>query len=139
MELAPGLVVPNPEQTARRRLRSLPRSSPDGSALPSRKRGDDLPRARALVSAGLARGRRLPSWPGIQVVLRNASGKWVDEPVVHDDNLVASRVPHDLRRLTGRSSRIARGGRTGRPGRPEDAGWWRLLIVTAVLAAAASA
>jgi protease I len=49
-----------------------------------------------LVSAGLVRGRRLASWPGIQDDIRNAGGTWVDEPLVRDGNWVSSRSPLDL-------------------------------------------
>ncbi len=49
-----------------------------------------------LISAGLARGRRLTSWPGIADDLRNAGAAWQDERVVRDGVLVSSRGPHDL-------------------------------------------
>lgn len=50
-----------------------------------------------LISAGLARGRHMTSWPNIKEDLRNAGVKWSDEPVVRDRNLLTSRGPHDLR------------------------------------------
>lgn len=49
-----------------------------------------------LVSAGLVRGRRLASWPGIKDDIENAGGTWVDEPLVQDGNWVSSRSPLDL-------------------------------------------
>jgi protease I len=49
-----------------------------------------------LVSAGLARGRRLTSYHTIQDDLRNAGANWVDEEVVVDGNLITSRGPDDL-------------------------------------------
>jgi protease I len=49
-----------------------------------------------LVSAGLARGRKLTSWPTIADDLRNAGAPWVDREVVVDDNLVTSRGPKDI-------------------------------------------
>ena len=49
-----------------------------------------------LVSAGLVRGRRLTSYPSLQVDLHNAGGDWVDEEVVVDKNLITSRNPGDL-------------------------------------------
>jgi protease I len=49
-----------------------------------------------LVSAGLASGRRLTSWPGIATDLRNAGAEWVDAPLVRDGRWVSSRGPHDL-------------------------------------------
>lgn len=49
-----------------------------------------------LVSAGLARGRRLTSYPSIADDVRNAGGDWVDEEVVVDGNLITSRNPDDL-------------------------------------------
>ena len=52
-----------------------------------------------LISADIVRGRRLTSWPSIAVDLKNAGAIWVDEPVVQDGNLVASRKPADLPRF----------------------------------------
>lgn len=49
-----------------------------------------------LVSAGLARGRRLTSFFSIKDDLVAAGAEWVDEPVVTDGNLVTSRMPADL-------------------------------------------
>lgn len=49
-----------------------------------------------LIEAGVARGRRLTSWPTLQTDLRNAGAEWVDEQVVVDDGLVTSRKPDDL-------------------------------------------
>jgi protease I len=50
-----------------------------------------------LVSAGLVKGRRLASWPGIKDDIRNAGGLWTDEPGVRDDLWFSSRGPHDMR------------------------------------------
>lgn len=49
-----------------------------------------------LVSAGLARGRTMTSWPTVQDDIRNAGGVWVDREVVVDGNLITSRKPDDL-------------------------------------------
>jgi protease I len=49
-----------------------------------------------LVSAGLARGKRLTSFFTIQDDMRNAGADWVDEKVVQDGNLITSRKPDDL-------------------------------------------
>lgn len=49
-----------------------------------------------LVSAGLVQGRTLTSWPTLQDDIRNAGGKWIDQEVVVDDNLVSSRKPADI-------------------------------------------
>jgi protease I len=49
-----------------------------------------------LVEAGVARGRRLTSWPTLQTDIRNAGGEWVDEEVVVDDGIVTSRKPDDI-------------------------------------------
>ncbi|WPB78983.1 type 1 glutamine amidotransferase domain-containing protein [Archangium violaceum] len=50
-----------------------------------------------LVSAGLASGRKLASWPGIKDDLRNAGAQWMDEPGVRDDRWFSSRSPLDMR------------------------------------------
>lgn len=49
-----------------------------------------------LVSAGLADGRTLTSWPTITDDMRNAGATWVDREVVVDGNLVTSRGPKDI-------------------------------------------
>jgi protease I len=49
-----------------------------------------------LISAGLAKGRRLTSYHTIQDDLRNAGAEWEDREVVVDDNLVTSRKPDDI-------------------------------------------
>ena len=54
-----------------------------------------------LAEAGVARGRRLTSWPSLRTDLRNAGADWVDEEVVVDESgpnvLVTSRKPDDLK------------------------------------------
>ncbi|WP_433608149.1 type 1 glutamine amidotransferase domain-containing protein [Dactylosporangium sp. CA-139114] len=50
----------------------------------------------SLVEAGVARGRRLTSWPSVRTDLRNAGAEVVDEQVVTDGNITTSRSPHDL-------------------------------------------
>lgn len=49
-----------------------------------------------LISAGLARDRKLTSWPSLQDDLRNAGAQWLDEQVVVDRNWVSSRKPADI-------------------------------------------
>ena len=49
-----------------------------------------------LVEAGAVKGRTLTSWPSIQTDIRNAGGRWVDEEVCVDGDLVTSRKPDDL-------------------------------------------
>lgn len=50
-----------------------------------------------LASAGLLQGRPLTSWPGLRDDLVNAGATRLDEPLVHDGNLVTSRGPQDLK------------------------------------------
>lgn len=49
-----------------------------------------------LVSAELARGRTMTSWPTLRDDIRNAGGIWVDQEVVVDGNLISSRKPDDI-------------------------------------------
>lgn len=49
-----------------------------------------------LINAEAVAGRRMTSWPSLEVDLRNAGADWVDEEVVVDDLLVTSRKPDDL-------------------------------------------
>jgi protease I len=52
-----------------------------------------------LISADVVRGRRVTSWPSIAVDLANAGATWVDEPVVHDGNIITAARPVDLPRF----------------------------------------
>ncbi len=49
-----------------------------------------------LVSAGLAKGRKLTSYFTIQDDLRDAGAEWVDQEVVVDGNIISSRQPDDI-------------------------------------------
>jgi protease I len=49
-----------------------------------------------LASAGLTRGRRMTSWPGVRDDLVNAGATWLDETVVMDGNWLTSRGPQDM-------------------------------------------
>lgn len=49
-----------------------------------------------IISAGVARGRRIASWPSLKDDLENAGATWVDEAAVVDGNLVTSRNPDDI-------------------------------------------
>ncbi|HMF07968.1 MAG TPA: type 1 glutamine amidotransferase domain-containing protein [Thermoanaerobaculia bacterium] len=49
-----------------------------------------------LIEAGIARGRRMTSWPSLRTDLKNAGAEWVDEEVVVDRGLVTSRKPADI-------------------------------------------
>ena len=49
-----------------------------------------------LAEAGVAKGRKVTSWPSLQTDLRNAGAEWVDQEVVVDGNLVSSRKPDDI-------------------------------------------
>jgi protease I len=62
-----------------------------------------------LASAGLLNGRRLTSWPGLRDDLVNAGATWLDEPLVHDENLVTSRGPQDLKPFVAAITRLFAG------------------------------
>lgn len=49
-----------------------------------------------LASTGIAKGRKMTSWPSLADDLRNAGAQWSDQEVVVDGNLVSSRKPDDL-------------------------------------------
>jgi protease I len=49
-----------------------------------------------LINAGGVRGRKMTSWPSLQVDLENAGAHWIDQQVVVDQGLVTSRKPDDL-------------------------------------------
>src|SRR3972149_6647972 len=49
-----------------------------------------------LGDAGVINGRNMTGWPAIKQDIIDAGGKYYDEPVVVDKNLVPSRKPSDL-------------------------------------------
>ena len=49
-----------------------------------------------IIEAGVARGRKIASWPSLKTDIRNAGAEWVDQEVVRDGNLVSSRKPDDI-------------------------------------------
>jgi protease I len=49
-----------------------------------------------LIEAGAVPGKRMTSWPSLQVDLRNAGADWEDSAVVRDGTLVTSRKPDDI-------------------------------------------
>jgi protease I len=49
-----------------------------------------------LITAGVVKGRRLTSWPGLRDDLRSAGAVPVDEQVVVDGQFTTSRSPADL-------------------------------------------
>jgi protease I len=49
-----------------------------------------------LIDADLVNGKRMTSWPTLQMDLQNAGAEWVDEQVVVDGKLVTSRKPDDI-------------------------------------------
>lgn len=54
-----------------------------------------------LINAGVAKGRRLTSWPTLRTDIVNAGGEWVDEEVVVDEGVITSRGPKDLPAFSG--------------------------------------
>ena len=63
-----------------------------------------------LVEAGVARGRRLTSWPTLRTDIENAGGEWVDEEVVVDQGIVTSRKPDDIPAFNERMIELFAGG-----------------------------
>jgi protease I len=49
-----------------------------------------------MIEAGVARGRRIASWPSLKTDLRNAGAEWIDQEAVVDGQLVSSRKPDDI-------------------------------------------
>jgi protease I len=68
-----------------------------------------------LIDAGVSKGRRMTSYPSIQMDLKNAGVKWSDEEVVVDQGLVTSRRPDDLPAFNAKMiEEIAEGRHAGR-------------------------
>jgi len=73
-----------------------------------------------LIEANALRGRTITSWPSLQTDVRNAGGRWTDQQVVVDRNLVPSRKPEDIpafnRAMIAEFSQLARTARPPMPG-----------------------
>lgn len=86
-----GFMNPDLLRQSRRVLDFVRRFDHDGKPIASLCHGPWV-----LISAGLIRGRRVTSWPGIRDDIVNAGGHWKNRSVVHDGNLITSRGPQDL-------------------------------------------
>jgi protease I len=64
-----------------------------------------------IINAGAARGRRMTSWPSLEVDLRNAGADWIDQETVVDRGLVTSRKPEDIRAFNREMIALFAGGR----------------------------
>ncbi len=49
-----------------------------------------------MITAEIVDGRKMTSWPSIQIDLENAGATWVDDAVVIDRNFITSRNPNDI-------------------------------------------
>lgn len=52
--------------------------------------------AQILINSGIAKGRNLTGTSTVKIDLVNAGARYIDQPVVVDDNLITSRNPDDL-------------------------------------------
>ena len=62
-----------------------------------------------LIDSGLAAHRKLTSWPSLRADLTNAGGKWTDEQVVVDGQVITSRKPDDIPAFTDAVARALAG------------------------------
>lgn len=49
-----------------------------------------------VIEAGVAKGRKIASWPSLKTDIRNAGAEWIDSEAVTDGNLVTARKPDDI-------------------------------------------
>jgi protease I len=75
-----------------------------------------------LINAGGVDGKRMTSWPSLQIDLVNAGADWVDQEVVVDQGLVTSRKPDDLPAFCARMIEAFAEGRHDGAGRSAGAG-----------------
>lgn len=76
-----------------------------------------------LIDSGLAKGRKLTSWPTIRQDLMNAGAQVVDQDVVVDRGLITSRGPDDLPAFCAKLvEEIAEGGRAGQASKTQKGG-----------------
>ena len=78
-----------------------------------------------LVSAGLAKGRIITSWPTLEDDLRNAGAIWKDAESVRDGTWVSSRKPDDLPAFNREMTKLfaeTRGAKTLAPAKRDELG-----------------
>lgn len=51
---------------------------------------------QVLLSAGVAQGRTMTSWYGVEPEVTGAGGTWLNQAVVEDDLIITARKPGDL-------------------------------------------
>ena len=51
---------------------------------------------QVLISANLAKGKRMTAYAAVRDDLVNAGARFIDEPSVRDGNIITARVPDDL-------------------------------------------
>ncbi len=91
-----------------------------------------------LISAGLAHGRHVTSWPGLRDDLVNAGARWTDEPVVRDGGWVTSRGPQDLPAFISAMIDVFAGARAPTIGEgessppPDEAPGWAIAPMAAI-------
>ncbi len=49
-----------------------------------------------LISAGILKGRKVTSTPGIRDDMENAGAEWLDQALVVDGNIISARRPPDI-------------------------------------------
>jgi protease I len=82
-----------------------------------------------LCSTDALRGKRCTSFMSIVHDVVNAGGKWVDEEVVVDGNIITSRTPDDLPSFTKVILQyLAEGSAQGVPGKPSAPAWVKDVI-----------
>lgn len=64
-----------------------------------------------LINAGAVDGRKMTSWPSLEIDLTNAGAQWVDQEVVVDRGLITSRNPDDLPAFCAKMVETFAGGR----------------------------
>lgn len=74
-----------------------------------------------LVEAEAIDGRTVTSWPSLRTDLVNAGARWVDRPVVEDENVITSRRPDDLEDFSAALLRQLSGARPSPRARPNGA------------------
>ena len=67
-----------------------------------------------LINTGIAKGRKVTSWPTLKQDLINAGANWQDAEVLTDEGIVTSRKPDDLPAFVAKIIEEVREGRHDR-------------------------
>ncbi|RJQ31255.1 MAG: type 1 glutamine amidotransferase [Actinobacteria bacterium] len=89
--IVPGGYAPDKLRLSKPMVNLVKRADEQGTIIAAICHGPQL-----LISAGIIKDRNVTGWPSIVIDIENAGGKYINQAVVRDENLITSRRPSDI-------------------------------------------